>query len=337
MNRFDRLILKRLGGRVLVTLLLVFGLIAIVESTNWPLYLKLAEVGGELHAVLGLVATSGRWLIRTLAMTVLIGTTLGILSLQTHHELNIMKASGVSIWRMMNAPQIQRAIMPSQNVASGSFAPDGTFWLEQSTGSYRYVLSAGSVQASNLVLDGATFFLVGQAAEYDRIIAPEARYTTGAWRIPEGVGFMAGQPPRRITEYEVPTTSTFADIRFRMSPSQDLTFLELAAMIRSGLSDPAVARAAITRLLRYLALPLLLAGSVLLAFAFATQHRRVTKYGAALSNSVVGGFVLFFIAEVADQAGTAGTVEPILAATAPPLAAAVIGLTALLFREDGWT
>jgi lipopolysaccharide export system permease protein len=48
------------------------------------------------------------------------------------------------------------------------------------------------------------------------------------------------------------------------------------------------------------------------------------------------GFVVFVITEMADRAGSAGALDPTIAACGPALVAIVIGLTVLLYREDGW-
>jgi lipopolysaccharide export system permease protein len=50
---------------------------------------------------------------------------------------------------------------------------------------------------------------------------------------------------------------------------------------------------------------------------------------------IVLGFVVYVITEMAAMAGGAGVLEPAFAAVAPAFVAIVIGMTVLLFREDG--
>jgi lipopolysaccharide export system permease protein len=52
--------------------------------------------------------------------------------------------------------------------------------------------------------------------------------------------------------------------------------------------------------------------------------------------AILIGFVVFVITEMADRAGSAGSLDPTFAACGPAFVAIVIGLTVLLYREDGW-
>lgn len=355
MTRVDIIVLKRLGSRVAVTLVVVFGLLAIIESLNMYHYLYLAEVGGVPLALISLTAAAARWTLRTLTVTIIIGTIIGLLDLQARHELNVLKAAGNSIWRVLRAPliaivmfglvvslflegvvtQFDRNFNPTQTSDTGAITPDGAFWLRQTADGFDYIVRSGAVQANGTVLDDVTIFFSGEAAEYDRIIAPRISYADGAWVIPEGIGFKVGRPARRVAPYTIATASTAADLRVRLSSTQDLTFLELVAALSTRLTDPQLASAVATRLMRLITLPLLLAGSVLIGFAFTAGYRRANKYGAAVLYGIVLGFVVFFVTEMADRAGSVGALDPTFAAVAPAFVAVVVGLTVLLFREDG--
>jgi len=47
------------------------------------------------------------------------------------------------------------------------------------------------------------------------------------------------------------------------------------------------------------------------------------------------GFLVFIITEMADRAGTSGVLQPTFAALGPALVAIVLGVTVLLYVEDG--
>lgn len=354
-NRLDLVMLKRVGGRVILSIVVAYGILAILESLDWPRYLYLVNAGGLPLALTALAAAAGRWALRTLPVTVLVGTIIGVLSLQARHELNIIKASGVSIWRIVRAPilaiaagglvvsllvdsavtQLDRSVNPMQTNDTGAVTPDGAFWLQQSADGFRYVLRAGRAKPGGDTFNDVTIFLYGDGAPYERILAPEMLYTGTSWLIPEGTGFRVGTPPRRIEGFSLPTDSTPADIKVRISSTQYLTIFELGAAMTTTLTDPILAAAVATRFMRLLTLPLLLIGSVLIAFAFTAGYRRTNKYGAAVLYGMVLGFVVFFVTEVADRAGSAGALNPTFAAVAPALVAVVVGLTVLLYREDG--
>ena len=100
-------------------------------------------------------------------------------------------------------------------------------------------------------------------------------------------------------------------------------------------ADPQLRASAVTSLFRLLALPALLAGSVLIGFAFTSGYRRTNKYGAAVLYGIVLGFVVYVVTELANRSGFAGVLDPTFAAAGPAFVAIVIGLTVLLYKEDG--
>lgn len=89
------------------------------------------------------------------------------------------------------------------------------------------------------------------------------------------------------------------------------------------------------RLIKLLALPLVLTGSLFIAFAFTAGYRRGSNYGPAVLYGIVLGFVVFVITEMADRAGSTGVLDPTFAAVGPAFVAIVIGVTVLLHKEDG--
>jgi lipopolysaccharide export system permease protein len=115
-----------------------------------------------------------------------------------------------------------------------------------------------------------------------------------------------------------------------------MTFYDLADALAGRITDPLLHRAVLTRFLRLLALPVLLVGALFIAFAFTAGYRKTNAYGRAIVYAILTGFVVFVITEMADRAGSAGALDPTIAACGPALVAIVIGLTVLLYREDGW-
>ena len=104
---------------------------------------------------------------------------------------------------------------------------------------------------------------------------------------------------------------------------------------RTGLTDSNLLAAAATRFSRLLALPVLLVGTLLIAFAFTGGYRRTGSYGGTILYGIVLGFVMFVVNEMAEQAGSAGVLTPAVAAWGPAIVTVVVGLTVLLYREDG--
>ncbi len=354
MNRIDWLVLARIGSRTFVLVLIFYGIIALIESLDIWRFNFLSRTAGMPIAVLTIATSAVRWTIKTLPVTVLMGAILGIIDLKGHNELTIIKASGISIWQVIRAPaialmiaslavslgaetfstQINRTYNPTPPGEASLLVPGGEIWLDQRSGDSHYVIQAMAMQEGGAVLNGVTVFSVGQGSD-KRIEADQALLIDGYWHFPSVTIRSPDQPPRRERDYQLPTSSTPAELSLKLSSTEDMTFFEVADLLRRGVADQGIRTAALMRVIKLLALPLVLTGSLLIAFAFTAGYRRSDKYGVAILYGIVLGFVVFVITEMADRAGSAGVLAPAFAAIGPAFVAIVIGVTVLLHKEDG--
>lgn len=354
MTRIDWLVLSRLTSRVGVTVFVFYGLIALVESLDTWRFNFVADNSGWPMAVLMIAMSAVRWTIKTLPVTVLMGAILGFLDLKARHELTVIHSSGISIWRAVRAPtialalvsfaialggetastMINRGLYPTPPGQASMQTPEGEIWLEQRSGETHYVIMASGMQPGGALLGDVTVFLLSTGSE-DRLEAAEARLERGEWVFPTAIVRTADAQARPVHDYRLPTTSTAAEISLKLSSTEDMTFFELSALLQAGVADPAIRNAAAMRLIKLLALPLVLTGSLFIAFAFTAGYRRSSNYGPAVLYGVVLGFVVFVITEMADRAGSTGVLDPVFAAVGPAFVAIVIGVTVLLHKEDG--
>ena len=356
MTHIDWLVLKRVLSRIAVTLLVFYGIIALVESLDTWRFNFIAQNSGVGMAILSVVASGMRWTIKTLPVTVLMGAILGLIDLKAKHELTIIKASGISIWRVVRAPTVAlliasfgialgvetastlivRELVPTPPGEAALLTPPGEIWLEQRSGDQHYIMMATGMQPGGAVLGGVTVFQIGGTTGR-RIEAEQALLEPGHWVLPVAIFRSPDAPARKVENYELPTSSTGAELDLRLSSTEDMTFFELAALLQAGVSDSSIKAAATMRLIKLLAMPLVLTGSLFIAFAFTAGYRRSDKYGRAVLYGIVLGFVVFVITEMADRAGSAGVLDPTFAAIGPAFVAIVIGVTVLLYKEDGRT
>lgn len=354
MNRIDRVVLGRLASRIGATVFIVYGLIALVESLDTWRFNHVAEEQGLFMALVMVAMSAVRWTIKTLPVTVLMGAILGFADLKARHELTIIKASGISIWRAIRAPtiaviassfvialgaetistQINRQLAPVPPGQATLLTPPGEIWLEQAGDQAQYVLMARGMSLGGEKLDDVTVFDY-RNREVPRLVAPEARLEDGAWVFPTATALSPNRPPQRLTDYRLPTTSTASEISLKLASPDDMTFFELGQMLSRGVADPLVRSAALMRLAKLLALPLVLTGSMFIAFAFTSGYRRSSQLGAAVLYGMILGFLVFMITEMADRAGSTGVIHPVFAALGPAIVAIVIGTTVLLYKEDG--
>jgi lipopolysaccharide export system permease protein len=354
MSRIDWLVLRRIGGRVLVTVLVFYGLITLVESLDTWRFNNLAARGGPQLAVFGVMISATHWTIKTLSVTVLLGAILGVLELQRSREMIIIKASGISIWRILRAPligiaifgcavafygdslvtSINRNLTPTIQSENGTLISGSGMWLEQSDNGVPYILTAAKQSERGTVIENVVIFFL-TTPDRGRIVAPTGRLTPGAWELDNAQRLHVTGPPEDLPDFRIATTTTAAELSLRLTATEDYTLYELLGALKASVGDPVVAAAAATRIARLVAMPALLVGALLIAFAFTAGYRRTHKYGAAILYGVVLGLVVFVLTEMADRAGSAGVLAPAIAAAGPAFIAIVIGLTVLLYKEDG--
>lgn len=354
MTRIDWLVLSRLASRIAVTVFVFYGLIALVESLDTWRFNYVAGQHGLGMAVVMVAMSAVRWTIKTLPVTVLMGAILGCIDLKARHELTVIKSSGISIWRAVRAPtialiavsflvalgaetlstQVNRQLNPTPPGEAALLTPPGEIWLEQRSGGFHYVMMATGMQPGGAVLNNVTLFHLAESPER-RIEASEARLDGGVWVFPAAIVRNPDAPAHTVFNYTLPTESTPAEISLKLSSTEDMTFFELAQLLQAGVADATIRTAASMRLIKLLALPLVLTGSLFIAFAFTAGYRRASNYGPAVLYGIVLGFVVFVITEMADRAGSTGVLDPTFAAVGPAFVAIVIGVTVLLYKEDG--
>jgi lipopolysaccharide export system permease protein len=356
MTRIDWLVLKRLGSRIGVTVFLIYGLIMLVESLDTWRFTVVSEQAGLPMALLMVAMSAVRWTIKTLPVTVLMGAILGLVDLKARHELTVIKASGISIWRAVRAPtialilisfaiaigaetastQINRDLYPTPPGQAALLTPPGEIWIEQEGDNGKYVIMARSMSPGGTQLGDVTLFHLGRS-DIPRLEAQEALLENGKWRLPLAIARTPDSQPYAVRDYEIATRSTPAEISLKLASTEDMTFFDLANLLQKGVADPLVKSAATMRFFKLLSLPLVLCGSLFIAFAFTAGYRRDTSLGPSVLYGVVLGFVVFVITEMADRAGSTGVLDPAFAAVGPALVAIVVGVTVLLHKEDGRT
>lgn len=354
MRRLDWFILGRVGSRMAITVLVFYGLIVLAEALDTWRFNNVAESFGMPWAIVMVLASGARWTIKTLPVTVLLGAIIGFIDLKARHELTVIKSSGMSIWRIVRAPTIAlllvslgismfaetqttsliRQLAPMPPGEATLLTPPGEVWLEQRADGAHYVMVAEGMEAGGSRLRDVVVFPIGGAAG-ERIEGQLAMLEGGRWLMPQAVVHRTDSPPETVTDFSLPTTSTAAEISLKLTSIEDVTFFELAALIEAGIADAGVRAAAMTRFIKLLSMPLLLMGSLFIAFAFTAGYRRSSNYGPAVLYGVVLGFVVFVITEMADRAGSTGVLDPTFAAVGPAFVAIVIGVTVLLHKEDG--
>jgi lipopolysaccharide export system permease protein len=349
-TRIDWVILRRLASRIALTTAIIFGMVALVESLNTWRFNHLSGVGGPLLGLAAIVGNAVAWSLSALPVTLLVGAIVGLLDLEARGEMTVIRASGMSVWRMLRAPLIATIFgigalvvlldtatvtaMRSLNLSLPQASRSGELWLEQRGNGEPYVMLALHPHRGGTVLENVTFFLPDSLGG-PRLEAPLAELKSGAWLIPQGTRYSADNKPAPVTDLELPTDSTAGDLGARVASPSDLTIVELVRIATQRVSDPRLRSAVMMRFFDLILSPLMLAAALVIAFAFTGGYRRSNKYGATVLYGIVLGFMVYLAMEMATIAGSAGILQPAFAAFAPAFVAMIVGTTVLLFREDG--
>jgi lipopolysaccharide export system permease protein len=349
MTRIDWLVFRRVLARIILIVVLFFALLSLVDSLNTTKFRMLSSFGGPPLAVAGIVLSALRYSIGVLPVSVLIGTIAGVLDMQARREFTIIQASGYSIWRIARAPLIA-AILISGTISIGidsvlivgnRLMPGAPLsnevsqaWLEQDGSDGHYLIEADRLTGTPPALSGVTVFLT-DTPQRDRIEADTAELKSGHWLFKTARRFSLDKAVESLTDFKLATRTTAGDLNLRASGARDLTLPELIKAATSVLSDKEYRAVALTSLYRAFAMPVMVAGGMLLGFAVAAGYRRKLQYGNTVLFGIVMGFALFTINEMAVRAGNADVLSPLAAALGPGFVSVIVGVTALLYSQDG--
>lgn len=357
MNAMGVLICKRLASRIGLVVGIFFGIILLVEFLDTGRFNQTAELAGPWVST-GLAFLSAlRWSLLGLPVTVLIGAILGLIDLHAHREMVIMSASGRSVWSLLKLPVLMvltagvitttavdsLAIRAYQEFDAAQIGWGRAYgiqnretWFNQSGPDGSYMLYARTVLQQGRELEDITILRPSpESGTGTRIHARSATLEPGRWVIEDGMALDVDQPARPFARMELATYAAPSELSLQLGTAEDMSWFDLRSALRSGIADPFAQAAAQTRFHKLNAMPLVLVGSLLIAFAFTAGYRRAGHYGWTIVQGIILGLMVFLITEMADRAGSAGVIDPIAAAWGPALVAIVIGLTVILRREDG--
>lgn len=355
MSRLDWFVTSRMASRIMGTVLVFFFMILLSESLDYWRFVRISRQSGEWAAWMAIGTAATRWTIKSLPVTTLLGAIIGLVEFQSHREFVVMKAAGVSVWRIMRGPvtfmlvlgllvtlclesvstQINREFNPTPPGLGGGVARSTSgVWLDQTGEEGSYILGARRQRDRGQALSEIVVYPRWES-DLRILSAEEAQYEAGSWVFQNVTLTSLNGEVEQVETYRLGTSATESDLRLNVGSTEDFTFFELIDALNRGISEPLVRSAALTRLLKLTSLPLLLVGSLLIAFAFTAGYRRDNAYGATIIYGIILGFVVFVITEMADRAGSSGVLNPAYATWGPAAVAVLTGFSVLLRKEDG--
>ncbi|MEW5421820.1 LPS export ABC transporter permease LptG [Amorphus sp. 3PC139-8] len=296
-----------------------------------------------------------------LPFAVLFGSIAAFIGLSRRLELVVVRASGVSVWQFalpavvvaivigmmattvynpVSAMMKERANRLGASLFDGEqkllIQTTGDVWFRQDGLEGESIVHARQVVDSGRELyDVAIYQFDDQNVFRQRINARHAELDDGEWQLSNATIYGPDGGEEQRDTFAVSTFLTPAEVRETVAQPDAVPFWRLPSVItltqRAGLP-------AYRYRLRYqtlLARPVLLAAMVLIAATVSLRLARLGGLASAIAGGVIAGFVLYVTAEITSDLGGAGVITPTTAAWAPGLAAILLGVSILLFQEDG--
>lgn len=298
----------------------------------------------------------------TLPFMVLFGVLWTFFRLNRRSELIVMRAAGVSAWRIMAPPvalavaiggfsaaalnpagaaanarfETLRASLLSENAGSAS----GQVWLREATPDGYVVMTAQAVETAADALTAPVFryyvTVDSGPPRLDRQVrGRRARLEDGGWVFQDAVEMRAGQENAERAEIRSPTSVGRQALFERVRSPSGVSFWRLPEVIVSAEQAGLSTRAYELRWHGLLAQPLMMAAAALLAVVATLRLVRLGGAAAFAFAGGLGGFVLYFLQELLIGLGGAGALDPVTAVWTAPAMFTLGALGYIASTEDG--
>lgn len=364
-------VLPRLYAQYLVrrTLAGVFGLFLVITALIFTVDLiqALSEVekvgAGFSTAVRLTLLRTPQTLLLLSPFVFLFGTLFAYGKMARTSEVAVMRAAGLSVWRLVMVPALLAGALGFLTVGaldplaaamesraqsvkneirgrSGQMLPQfrGGIWLRQRSGEVHTIIHAKRYDPATVTLEEVTLWRRSLDGVFlDRIDAPLANVLPETFVLNDARRTTAGRGA------EVLPTRTALPVSIDLRAlSEDEAKPEALSVWRLPEVADVLETAGIQTLsyrLRYhdlWSLPLKLSAMVLIACAFALGvSSRGGGAGRLIGLGVLTGFALFVLSELSAAIAEAAIVPVALAAWAPAVLAILFAVSLLLYREDG--
>jgi lipopolysaccharide export system permease protein len=292
---------------------------------------------------------------------VLFGAIAAFWRLTRNHELVVVRAAGVSAWQFLLPILLAAAVFgvfkftvlnpiaattharfqaienrELRALPTASALSSTGFWLRDSSENGQIIVHATSVSPTDDVVADVRLFAFDLndrlQARYD---AARAELGDGLWRLRNVWISRPDRPAVFASAYDLPTAMTASELRSSYTSPDSVSFWDLPPYI--ALLEAAGLPSLEHRLQfnKLMAEPLLLCAMVLLAATFSLRHQRRGGVALAIGSGVAVSFMLYILSDVVFALGLAAQVPIELAAWTPASVTTLIGLSSLMYLEEG--
>jgi lipopolysaccharide export system permease protein len=210
-------------------------------------------------------------------------------------------------------------------------------WLRQGDEKQQSVIHSLRVADQGQHLEDVIVFLYGADDHFlGRIEAKSGQLQDQAWLLRDAwISDTNGGRPVHHDTYLLSTTLTPEQIQESFASPDTLSFWDLPAFIHAAQAAGFSAIRYQLYLYTLYALPALFAAMVFMGASFSLRLSREGGVAKVILFSAACGFGVYFFSDLTRVLGQSGAVPVLLAATAPAIAAILIGMTLLFNQEDG--
>jgi lipopolysaccharide export system permease protein len=281
--------------------------------------------------------------------------------LARRHELVVLRAAGLSVWRFLSPviavafaagivhmtiinpigalmiaryEGLQASVLNVQEKIV-SISEQG-LWLRQNTDQGHVIIHADSVAMPQWILNTVMVLYFNQSNDFIRRIDSEnAILKDGLW-VFQNVAVNEGRsPPVRKAQETLPSLLTVKEIEESFSTPEETPFWSLPHYIDTMQSTGFDSRALKIHFQSLLAQPLLFAAMVILAATVSLKPARLQRTPLMILWGVLFGFLVFFVGSFLKALGASDQIPVLLAAWTPPLMALALGVSVIMTTEDG--
>ena len=346
MNLLDRYIGRQVFWAIIVVLLVLSGLallFAFIDALG-----DVDENYGVMDALRFVLFTGPRWAYEMLPMAALIGCLVGLGGLASHSELTVMRASGVSIarivWAVMRplilimlvgvfvgeyvAPVAEKNAQETRALALGGGQAQSSkrgFWHREG----REYVHVNAVQSDGRLI-GVTRYQFGDKRQLlEASFAREAHFTDGAWQLEDvAITRFLNERTEVINEPNVGWDSQLTPYLLGVVTVEPNTLsLEglwgyIHYLSEQGLNNGRYWLAFWSKLFQ----PLVTMALVLMAISFIFGPLRSVTLGQRVFTGVVVGFVIRIAQDLLGPASLVFGFSPLVAVLLPAAVCALAGL-----------
>lgn len=282
--------------------------------------------------------------------------------LNRRSEISVMRAAGLSIWRVLLPTTLTAGLIGvllialvdplsarmmahserMQNEAQGrktslvQFFRDG-IWLRQQDEDGRLMINAKGIDQEKGILRDVTIQRFGQHSVFlERLDAPEAVLLEDTLELKNAMLRAPGESiARRLPSFTLATNLAAGDLTKQVAKPETISVWDLRRFIRLAEAAGLPTNQYYLRFHDLLSTPLKLLGMVLIAAVFSIRPTRSGGTIRMIMIAIGTGFILYVLTEIATALGESGNVPLSLAAWTPSIIATLIAVTGLLHLEDG--